>query len=147
MSTVALQNVYLISIRDAFISAKQVLGRAHLIESLEFIEMSANSPFDEKIEIEHYFSRTDLYLYHVLTIWGDGIATYVVRESVQKRLHRLLLRVREFSLHAPASDVLRTFETSRDLLDSMGFPPGSTPHDREQLAAIDMAWRALSVIH
>lgn len=58
-------------------------------DRLEFDEEQNESVLDELLEVVCYVSgRQELFVYQRLTIRGDQVATYTVRENVTKRMDR-----------------------------------------------------------
>jgi hypothetical protein len=80
------------------------------MEKLEFDEEESVSRFDESLGVLAYISRGhELFVYQRLTIWGDHVATYTVRENVKKRMDKFLYEVREFPLDATPKQIVETF--------------------------------------
>lgn len=119
--------------------------RGSLPDLLEYSEEQATSVLDESLEILCNVGRGhELFLYQTLTVWGDQVATFSVREIVKKRMYRLVYTLREFPLCAAPSLVVAAFWNSRELLRTLGVPPGDTEADREALRCIERYWLALS---
>ena len=83
-------------------------------------------------------------VYVVLTVWADSVATFVVRESTRKRLHKVLLRVDEFPLLAPPARVFDAFKDSAASLYCLSTPPLGTEADNLLLDEIRTCWLGLS---
>jgi hypothetical protein len=98
--------------------------------------------YREALEVLRY--GTGVYVYQTLTVWPDMLATYAIREIVQKRLYRLVHRVAEFPLTVPFPKVVETFGWAGDQLRLLDEPPGKSARDRALLAEIESRWLATS---
>ncbi len=100
---------------------------------------------DESLEVLSHVSRGhELFVYQSLTIWGDQVASYTVRESVKKRSHRLLWQVHEFPLTASPARVPQVYLRCVDILRGLEVPPGESAHDVLLFEQIDGEWSSLS---
>ena len=114
-------------------------------ELVEFEEEQGASVLDESLEVLRHVGRGhELFVYQTLTIWGDQVATYAVRESVRKRRFRLMLRIREFPLSASPASIVATYWWASDQLKQLSVPPGGTRDDRALLRDIETRWLELS---
>ncbi|MFN0252819.1 MAG: hypothetical protein ACKV2T_38450 [Kofleriaceae bacterium] len=111
---------------------------------LEFTEESNDSMLRESLEILQDVTRRELRVYQTLTIWGDQVATYSVRETVGKRMYKLVVRVREFPLISTPERIAEAYWWSSDQLVELGVPPGKTQKDRELLERISQRWLELA---
>jgi hypothetical protein len=114
-------------------------------DHLEFDEEQNESVLRESIAVVQYVSRGyDLRLCHALTIWGDQVATYSVRENVGKRLDKLVLRVQEFPVVTTPDRIAAAYWWSATQLVTLDVPPGKTREDHVILARMSEHWRDLS---
>jgi hypothetical protein len=119
--------------------------RGSLPGLLEYCEEPPASVLDESLEILCNVGRGhELFMYQTLTVWGDQVATFSVRESVKKRMYRLVYTLREFPLCAAPGLVVAAFWSSRELLSTLSVPPGEAEADREALRRIEQYWLDLS---
>ncbi len=132
-----LRSQYLLDIRTYFEGHRGALASKG---ELDFEEETDPLVTEELWEVVLSL-KSDVYL--VLTVWGDSRATFVVRESTKKRRHKLLLRVRDFPLLAPPSEVFDSFKNAASRLYSLSTPPGTEP-DRALLAELRASWLSLS---
>jgi hypothetical protein len=133
----ALHSSYLSDIRSYF---RKHRGALSFLGTLEFEEEDHPELSEELWEVVLWL-RFDVYL--VLTVWGDSRATFVVRESAKKRMHKVLLRVMDFPLLASAESVFLTFRKSAATLHRLSMPPGSQA-DRRILASVRALWLDIS---
>jgi hypothetical protein len=118
------------------------------LETLEFDEEESESMLDESLAILAYVSRGhELFVYQRLTLWGDHVATYTVRENVKKRMDKLLHQVREFAMGATPKRIVDTFRWAQWELRLLSVPPGEAHDDRAVFQRIEERWLELSAQH
>src|SRR5882762_9050836 len=108
-----LRSRYLQDIEAEFRRSPSYFGKPELIRE------PADSLLDELLEAVTFFGAGETSLYQILTIWGDQLATYVVCESVKKRLHHLVMKLHEFPLAADPKDIVASFWWSIDHLQRL----------------------------
>ncbi len=136
-----LRSQFLIDLKEPFETPQHKWQK----DLVEITEEAGESVLDESLEILSYVSRgQELFVYQSLTIWGDQVATYTVRESIKKRLHRLLWQVDEFPLITTPARVAQAYWRCVDSLRKLGVPPGESPHDVLLFKQIEREWLNLS---
>jgi hypothetical protein len=130
---IVLRSQFLLSLRAAF-------GAGGFGADLEFREDLSATVLKESLEVCLYISRQDLYLYQTLTVWGDQVAVFSVRENITKRLHKLLFKLEEFPLVLESERVVALFGQSAKQLLRLGFPSGESADDREVLVEVGSLW-------
>jgi hypothetical protein len=132
-----LKSQYLLDIKAYFESRRGALAYKGEFEFEEESDLLVTEELWEAV----LWLKSDVYL--VLTVWGDSRATFVVRENTKKRMHKLLLRVREFPLLAPPSAVFEAFKDAASRLYSLSTPP-DTESDSAILNELRTRWLSLS---
>ena len=141
MGTSTLRSMFLIDLRRQFEVGPKGRPAKH---ALEFAEEVSESPLRESLEVLRDLRARNQYVYQSLTVWGDQVATFTVRESLRKRRHKILLQIPEFPVVAPLERVVETFWWAHDRLLKLGTPPGFSSGDRVLLNDIEQRWLALS---
>jgi hypothetical protein len=102
-----------------------------LRDLLELDEEQNESLLGELLEVASNVTRGhELFVYQKLTIWGDQVATYTVRENVRKRANKLLHQLNEFPLNASPRRIVETYWWAHHELRDLRVPPGDAPEDR-----------------
>ena len=101
---------------------------------------------DESIEVVDTIHVRELYLLHSLVLWADGVARYVVRETVKKRLDRVVFGLDEFAAGSDPLAIAQTFWRCRDKLRTLTVPPGTGAADQRVLLEIEEMWLALGQV-
>ena len=83
-------------------------------------------------------------VYQGLTVWGDQLATYAVRECTRKRMYKLVLHVKDFPLLTSPEQIVETFLWAGTQLYLLSSAPGSSTTDRPLLDEIRGRWLSLS---
>lgn len=113
---------------------------------LEIVPAVGESLLDESIEVVDTIHVRELYLLHSLVLWADGVGRYVVRETVKKRLDRVVFGLDEFAAGSDPLAIAQTFWRCRDKLRTLTVPPGTGAADQRVLLEIEEMWLALGQV-
>src|SRR5262245_44664204 len=128
-----LRSSFLIDLRELFRA-----GRRGSPSGLIEINEEEGADLGDSIEILSNTGRGhELFVYQTLTVWADQVATFAVRESVKKRMYRLVYELREFPLTTTPIRIVKTYWCVRDQLRGLNVPPGTTEADRRLLQGIE----------
>jgi hypothetical protein len=132
----SLHSEYLQDIREAFEAHRKALAYHG---KLQFEDEPNELVTRELWEVALRTPKLSL----ALTVWGDSIATLIVREGSRKRAGKVLLRLEEFPLLATPEAIYLAFIESASSLVLLLRPPDPSP-DQELLDRLRAQWLALS---
>ena len=129
------------------LKARFLAGPRLWVKQLELQEVGDDELSYEALSVVSKVHILDLSVYQQLTVWGDQLAMFGVREDVRKRMDRLILGVHEFPLVAEPTKIVEAYQWAESQLYSLGSPPGASEADRERLRNIETRWSTLSAAH
>lgn len=134
-----LRSQFLLDIQASFLA-----GPRQWVRELEFEEVGEEIVSHEALAVVSKIHVRELYVYQQLTVWGDQVARFSVREDSRKRQDRVLLRVDEFALGVEPKKIVEVFQWADLRLSSLDTPPGNSEGDRRLLRAIEEEWLKIS---
>ncbi len=134
-----LRSQFLLDIKTSLLAGPRLWVR-----QLELNEVGDDKLSHEELSIVSKVQILDLSVYQELTVWGDQVATFAIREDVRKRMYRVVFRLEEFPLATEPAEIIETYQWAESKLYSLGSPPGGSEADRECLQKVEARWLALS---